>query len=162
RGVKGRAAVNGLDAFLYTERGVYRTGETVALTALLRDARGQAVSGLPLTLVVRRPDGVEYRRMQVEDQGIGGRAVGPPRLPGAMRGTWRVTAFSDPKGSPIGDLSFLVEDYVPERLELTLTPSAPALAAGAPAQIDLSARYLYGAPGSGLDVSGEVTVAAAE
>ena len=32
----------GLDAFVYTERGVYRTGETVHLTALLRDAQGAA------------------------------------------------------------------------------------------------------------------------
>ena len=40
RGVAGRPVPAGLDAFVYTERGVYRTGETVAVTALLRDARG--------------------------------------------------------------------------------------------------------------------------
>jgi uncharacterized protein YfaS (alpha-2-macroglobulin family) len=74
RGVKGRVAPTGLDAFLYTERGVYRSGETVYLTSLLRDAKGAAVTGLPLTIVVKRPDGVEYRRRQVEDQGAGGRA----------------------------------------------------------------------------------------
>src|SRR5689334_5279123 len=39
RGVAGRPVPAGLDAFVYTERGVYRTGETVAITALLRDAR---------------------------------------------------------------------------------------------------------------------------
>src|SRR6476659_6531050 len=42
RGVAGRPVPPGLDAFVYTERGVYRTGETVAVTALLRDARGVA------------------------------------------------------------------------------------------------------------------------
>ena len=160
RGVKGRPASGAVDAFLYTERGVYRTGETVALTALLRDVRGVAVPGVPLTLVVRRPDGVEYRRALVEDQGLGGRALSIPILPGSLRGTWRVAAYTDPKGSPIGDATFLVEDYVPARLEVNLTPQSPALRAGQPAAIDLSARYLYGAPGSDLDVSGEVTVAA--
>jgi uncharacterized protein YfaS (alpha-2-macroglobulin family) len=40
RGVAGRALPAGLDAFVYTERGVYRTGESVAITALLRDSRG--------------------------------------------------------------------------------------------------------------------------
>ena len=40
RGVAGRSVAAGLDAFVYTERGVYRTGETVHLTALLRDAQG--------------------------------------------------------------------------------------------------------------------------
>jgi uncharacterized protein YfaS (alpha-2-macroglobulin family) len=161
RGVKGRAASGAVDAYLYTERGVYRTGETVALSALLRDAKGAAVPGVPLTIVVRRPDGVEYRRALVEDQGLGGRALSIPILPGSLRGTWRIAAYTDPKGSSVGDASFLVEDYVPERLELTLTPKVDALRLGQPAPIDLAARYLYGAPGAGLSVSGEVTVATA-
>lgn len=161
RGVKGRVAPAGLDAFLYTERGVYRSGETVYLTTLLRDAKGAAVSGLPLTLVVKRPDGVEYRRRQVEDQGAGGRAHSIPLISGAQSGTWRVQAYSDPKGSAIGEISFLVEDYVPERLELTLAPKKQVLQAGEPAEIDVNARYLYGAPGSDLDVTGSMTVRAA-
>lgn len=161
RGVKGRVAPAGLDAYLYTERGVYRSGETVYLTSLLRDARGAAVSGLPLTLSVKRPDGVEYRRRQVEDQGAGGRAHSIPLLSGAATGTWRVQAYADPKGPAIGEVSFLVEDYVPERLELTLAPKAPVLQAGEPAQIDVTARYLYGAPGSALDVTGSMTIRAA-
>ena len=53
-----------LDAFLYTERGVYRSGETVFVAALLRDAKGVAKPGVPLTLVVKRPDGVEYKRVE--------------------------------------------------------------------------------------------------
>lgn len=161
RGVKGRVAPAGLDAYLYTERGVYRSGETVYLTGLLRDAKGAAVTGLPLTFAVKRPDGVEYRRRQVEDQGAGGRAHAIPLISGAQTGTWRVQAYVDPKGPAIGEVSFLVEDYVPERLELTLTPKAPVLQAGQPAEIDVSARYLYGAPGSGLDVTGSMTVRAA-
>ncbi len=161
RGVKGRVAPSGLDAFLYTERGVYRSGETVYLTSLLRDARGAAVTGLPLTLVVKRPDGVEYRRRQVEDQGAGGRAHSIPLLSGAATGTWRVQAYADPKGPAIGEVSFLVEDYVPEKLELTLTPKAPLLQAGQPAEIDVAARYLYGAPGAELDVTGQMTIRAA-
>src|SRR4029078_4933876 len=37
RGVGGRLAPAGLDAFVYTERGVYRSGETVQVAALFRD-----------------------------------------------------------------------------------------------------------------------------
>ena len=161
RGVKGRIAPTGLDAYLYTERGVYRSGETVYLTALLRDPKGAAITGLPLTLVVKRPDGVEYRRRQVEDQGAGGRAHSIPLISGAATGTWRVQAYADPKGQPIGEVTFLVEDYVPERLELTLTPKAPVLQAGEPAEIAVAARYLYGAPGSELDVTGTMTIRSA-
>jgi uncharacterized protein YfaS (alpha-2-macroglobulin family) len=162
RGVKGRRAAGALDAMVFTERGVYRTGETVYVTALLRDGKGIAAPNLPVTLVARRPDGVEYRRSLIADQGEGGRAWSLPILGGAMRGTWRLQAYADPKGPAIGETSFLVEDYVPERIDVTLTPSQKALAAGEPASITVDARYLYGAPGADLDVSGELSVMASE
>ncbi|HYY84853.1 MAG TPA: alpha-2-macroglobulin, partial [Beijerinckiaceae bacterium] len=161
RGVKGPAAPHAVDAHVFTERGVYRSGETVFVTALLRDSKGVAVPSVPLTLVAKRPDGVEYKRAVVEDQGLGGRSFSLPILAGAARGTWRIAAYTDPKGAPVGEATFLVEDYVPERLEITLTPKAPVLRRGQPAEIDVSARYLYGAPGSNLEVSGEVVVQAA-
>ena len=78
RGVTGRIVPAGLDAFVFTERGVYRTGETVHVTALLRDPLGVAALNVPLTLVVERPDGVEYRRAVVADQGLGGRNLDVP------------------------------------------------------------------------------------
>ncbi|KQO85005.1 alpha-2-macroglobulin [Methylobacterium sp. Leaf90] len=161
RGVKGRPAPGGAEAYVFPERGVYRSGETVQLTALLRDPQGAAVAGLPLTLVVKRPDGVEYRRAAVADEGLGGRSLALPLMAGAMHGTWRVSAYTDPKAPPVGEASWLVEDYVPERLEVSLTPKTPTLTRGEAATIDVAARYLYGAPGSGLDVSGSVAVQAA-
>ena len=158
RGVKGRPQPGAVEAYLFPERGVYRSGETVNLTGLVRDAAGIAVPDVPLTFVVRRPDGVEYRRAQVPDAGLGGRALALPLMPGAPHGTWRVAAHTDPKAPAIGEASFLVEDYVPERLDVTLSSAAPTLTKGAPATIDVAARYLYGAPGAGLEVSGTVLV----
>lgn len=161
RGVNGRKAPGALDAYVYPERGVYRSGETVNVTALLRNAQGVAVPHLPMTLVVKRPDGVEYRRERVGDQGVGGRAYSFPLLPGAATGAWRLQAFADPGRPPIGEASFLVEDYVPERLDVVLSPQDKLLAPANPSRVDLSARYLYGAPGAGLEVSGEIIISAA-
>ena len=113
RGVAGRDAPQGLDAFVFTERGVYRTGEIVHVTSLLRDAAGLAATDIPLTLVIERPDGVEYRRSVIPDQGIGGRSLDVPIISSAPTGTWRVAAYTDPKRPAVGEASFLVEDYVP-------------------------------------------------
>jgi uncharacterized protein YfaS (alpha-2-macroglobulin family) len=161
RGVKGRPAPRGLDAYLATERGVYRPGETVNVTTLLRDAAGRSVPNLPLTLVYMRPDGVEHRRAVVQDQGAGGRAHSLALFSGAARGTWRVEAYADARGRPIGELKFLVEDYVPDRLDVTLAARSAAIAKGSASTIDVAARYLYGAPGAGLPVSGEISLAPA-
>jgi alpha-2-macroglobulin len=158
RGVTGRPVPAGLDAFVYTERGVYRTGETVHITALARDGRGVAALGAPLTLVVERPDGVEYRRVAVPDQGLGGRNLDVPISATAASGTWRVRAFSDPKRPAIGDTTFLVEDYVPDRLEFDLASKAASISPSAPVEVTVDGRYLYGAPASNLELEGEVAI----
>ena len=36
-------------------------------------------------------------------------------------GTWRVRAFTDPKGSSVGETTFMVEDYIPERIEFDVS-----------------------------------------
>jgi uncharacterized protein YfaS (alpha-2-macroglobulin family) len=162
RGVSGRATPAGLDAFVYTERGVYRTGESVFITALLRDARGVAVENVPLTIVVERPDGVEYRRSVVADQGAGGRSLSVPIVASAMSGTWHVRTFADPKASAIGATTFLVEDYVPDRLEFELASPTGRISRTQPAELTVDGRYLYGAPAAALELDGEVAVEAAK
>ena len=160
RGVGGRIAPGPLDAMLFTERGVYRPGEKVFLTALLRDASGKAVPGMPLTLKVMRPDNVEHERQLLKDEGAGGRSLTLSVATTAMTGTWRVSAHADPKGPAIGEVSFLVEDYTPERLEMKLSSDKTVIGAGEPATIAIDGRYLYGAPAAQLGLEGEVNISA--
>ena len=160
RGVSGRDPPRALDAFLYTERGVYRSGETVFVAALLRDVEGKAKPGLPLTLVVKRPDGVEYKRVTLPDQGLGGRALSLPLLAGAPQGTWSIDAFADPRAPALGHADFLVQDYQAERLDFTLKPGVAIVNRGETIPVSLNAKFLYGAPASGLDVTGAIRLQA--
>ncbi|MEM7192631.1 MAG: MG2 domain-containing protein, partial [Pseudomonadota bacterium] len=158
RGVAGRDAPHGLDAFVFTERGVYRTGETVHVTSLIRNAAGMAAPDLPATLIIDRPDGVEYRRVTIQASKQGGLSTDLPVIASAQTGTYRIKVYSDPKSDPIGETSFLVEDYVPERLEFDLSTSAKSLSPQSPAKITLNGRFLYGAPASGLPIDGEARI----
>ncbi len=161
RGVKGREAPGPIDAYLYADRGVYRGGETVNLTALARDRAGKAES-LPMTLAVDRPDGVEYKRVTLPDQGLGGRAEAVALPSGAMTGTWRAKLYADPKDDPIAQISFLVEDYAPERLDLALDAKGAVLKAGEPATVEASGHYLYGPPAQGLAIEADIVVKPSE
>jgi uncharacterized protein YfaS (alpha-2-macroglobulin family) len=158
RGVSGRAVPAGADAFVYAERGVYRSSETVHLTALLRDGQGNAVTGGPLTLVIERPDGVEFRRAMLADQGAGGRTVTVALNSAVPTGTWRVRAFTDPKGPSVGETTFMVEDYVPERIEFELSSKEKQIRADLPVELKVDGHFLYGAPASGLKLEGDMLV----
>ena len=161
RGVSGRAVPAGADAFVYAERGVYRSTETVFLTALLRDGQGNAVAGGPLTLVIERPDGVEFRRAVLADQGAGGRSMTVPLNAAVPTGTWRVRAFTDPKAAAVGETTFMVEDYIPERIEFSLSSKEQVIKAEVPVELKVDGHFLYGAPASGLTLEGDMLVAPA-
>lgn len=158
RGVTGRPAPMALDAYLFTERGVYRPGADVHVTALLRDRKANAVPDVPLTLVFERPDGVEQRRVLLRDQAAGGRSFTLALLDRAMTGTWRVKAFADPKGNAVGETTFLVEDFVPDRMELNLSSPNSTIKPSGSAKLRIVGRYLYGAPAAGLKLEGDIVV----
>ena len=117
------------------------------------------VIGEALIDVVTRSDGVEYRRNVVPDQGLGGRSLDVPIISSAPTGTWRVAAFTDPKRPAIGEATFLVEDYVADRLEFDLTTTATSISPATTAKIEVDGRFLYGAPASGLTLDGEINIA---
>lgn len=158
RGVTGRPAPGALDVLAWTERGIYRAGETVHVAALARDHAANAVSNLPLTFLFRRPDGVEMRRIVNDGADLGGYAVALALPQNAMRGTWTVSVYTDPKANAVAEKRFLVEDFIPDRTAFDLTSDAGEIAVGRPAKVDVDGRFLYGAPAAGLSLEGEVNI----
>ncbi len=154
RGVDGREPPGPVDVYLTVDRGIYRPGETVHATALVRDAKAMALDDLPLTLITHRPDGKEAERRLVADQSLGGSVNGIAIAGDAMRGAWKVGIYADPKSSPLAEASYLVEDFLPERLDFDLTIEGETATLGQPLNARVAARYLYGAPAGRLQVSG--------
>ncbi|WP_353645389.1 alpha-2-macroglobulin family protein [Mesorhizobium sp. WSM2239] len=158
RGVMGRPAPGALDVYAWTERGIYRAGEEVHVAALARDDTAKAVENLPLTFIFSRPDGVEDRRIISDGANAGGHSVDLTLSPNAMRGTWTVNIHTDPKEAAVASHMFLVEDFVPDRIEFTLTSDSDEIAAGETANVTVDGRFLYGAPAAGLALEGEITL----
>jgi alpha-2-macroglobulin len=156
RGVEGREAAGSVDVFLTTDRGAYRAGETIYATALTRDADTKAVEGLPLTAILYRPDGVEYSRAQVQDGGKGGHVFSMPVAGSAPRGVWRLAVMADLEGAELASQSVLVEDFLPERIDFELSLPEGILNASDTPELTVAAKYLFGAPGAGLNIEGEV------
>lgn len=158
RGVEGRDQPGPVDGFLYTERGVYRPGETVQLMAMLRDQAANALANMPVTLIVNRPDGTEFTRYTLALTTSGALYQAIPLPKSSRRGRWSVAAHIDPKAPAVGKVDFSVEDFVPEKLKVELTSDAPILRTGKTAGFAIQADFLYGAPASGLAVESDMRV----
>jgi uncharacterized protein YfaS (alpha-2-macroglobulin family) len=158
RGVEGRPSPGPLDLFATTERGVYRPGETVFVTAILRDAKANAMPDLSLTMEVERPDGVVAKRELVGDKGAGGYFAPYTLVDGAMRGSWTVRFYADPKDTALTSATFLVEDFEPERLAFEVSTKATAVTLDDVTTIDVAAKYLYGATAPDLNVEADAVL----
>jgi alpha-2-macroglobulin len=159
RGVEGRDAPGPVDAFLYTERGVYRPGEKVESVTMLRDRTAHAVTA-PLTLVVTRPDGIEFRRSTMDAASLmGGAAHWEIQLtPTAPQGRWQLAAYLDPKAEAVGRTGFDVADFVPQRLKVTLSPQEKFITPKQDFHVKIESRFLYGAPAANLSGEGQARI----
>ena len=159
RGVTGRPASGPVDLFLTTDRGAYRPGEVIHVTALARDHQARAIHGLPLTARLLRPDGVEYARVVSGHERAGGHVISLPLGFDVPRGAWRVEMRADPDAPALASQTVLVEDFLPERIdfELSLAADGP-VDPTAPPDVLITARHLFGPAAAGLALSGSVSV----
>ena len=156
--VQGRGVSGPFDLYAFTDRGIYRPGESIRLTTLLRDSKALAVEGRNLTLRVLRPDNAEEEKRTLIDDKFGG-YVETIKLPAqAARGQWTLEIVVEGTETKIVK-TISVEDFVPQRLKLSLKPEEqPVLTAGETRTITLDAQFYYGAPGSNLETEAEIRI----
>jgi hypothetical protein len=149
RGVQGVPHPGPLDAFVWLDRGIYRPGETVQVMAMLRDAAGQPMD-IPATVTVKRPNGQVFLRATPPHTGDASLYLPVVLSSGAATGTWHVEVTADPNAPPIGSTDFRVDAFVPDRMAVEAGPLPQILIPGQAARIPVQARFLYGAPATGL------------
>jgi uncharacterized protein YfaS (alpha-2-macroglobulin family) len=110
---------------MFGPRDLYRPGETVILNALLRDGDGKPLAEQPVKLDVVQPDGQVIRSL-VSKPVNGLYQFTYPLDSGAATGMWHIRASTGDNQPREWD--FHVEDFMPERMALNLTPQNTPLA----------------------------------
>jgi len=155
----GRDVPRTYDVMLYTERGVYRPGDTIHLTGLVRDAAGRTPPAFPLCLHVKRPDGRTIATLPVRHdptcQGIF--QVAYPTDERGQTGPYRFVASLPGAKETLGQTQTLVEAFVPARIEVSAEPSKARYGPKDKVEIKASVRYLFGKPAVGLTATAEGT-----
>lgn len=152
------------DVFAWSGRDLYRPGETVRVSALLRDHDGQPVATKgkalqPLFLRYVQPDGKTFleTRLQPDAQGYVRHAQLIPVE--AATGRWRIEFRTDPGSKEaVQGMTLRVEEFLPERLKLELD-AQPTLKPGEPLRLSVDGAYLYGAPAAGNRFTAKLAVA---
>ncbi len=155
----GRALPGSLDAWLSTARGVYRPGEAVELTALLRDADARAVPGQDMLLRLIRPDGLEADRRLLSNDRDGGYVARFELPTTAVPGRWQIVAHANGangEAAAVGRTEFTVGEVLPPRLDVALSADRPRVAADGRLTLTIDANYLSG--GDAARLPGELSL----
>lgn len=145
--------------FAWSGRDLYRPGETFTLSLLARGADGAALPPVPIKADLKQPGGdvVSSDMWQPNAKTPGYLQEGIDLPPDAATGEWSIELRANP-ASKLADAiyRFKVEEFLPERMKLTLKSETKPLAAGADFNIAVQGDYLYGAPASGNRLLGSV------
>jgi uncharacterized protein YfaS (alpha-2-macroglobulin family) len=116
------------------------------------------VPEVPLTLKLQRPGGVTVLERSVTGDELGGYHLEIPLSPAAPAGRWSLSAYLDYDSAPVGSMTFLVEDFVPQRIETELTSALEQLQPGVLFEVRFKGRFLYGPPAADLKTEAQATL----
>ena len=141
-------------ASMFSDRGVYRPGETAHVVAIVRDAHDRAPdAGLPIEVRITDPRAKLVKKLTANTNAAGEIAIDHALPQFADTGHWQVSLSIADK--PLASYDLQVEEFVPARMKVTAAPQHPDALLGEPLAFDVAARYLFG--GSAMDSGVEMT-----
>ncbi len=138
------------DVFAWSGRDLYRPGETVRISALMRNYDGKPVKAQPLFLSLKQPDGKVFIESQLSPREAGYFEWRQEIPADAPTGRWQVEFRTAPgAGDVVQGMTLRVEEFLPERMKLELDSAQATIKPGQPLLLRVDAAYLYGAPAAG-------------
>ncbi|WP_336517412.1 alpha-2-macroglobulin [Pollutibacter soli] len=138
-------SLTGMDAFIYGERDIYRPGEEIHQSLVLRDKQWKSPGEIPVRFRLVMPNGKEMKniRKMLNDEGSAEIAVPIPYE--AYTGAYRLEVYS---GNDIllGTKTISVEEFVPDRIKVDVAVSQTVLMPGDSASLQITAVNLFGPP----------------
>gem|GEM_PF-1967473 len=144
---------------VYSNRQLYRPGEEITINALLRDKDGMRLPAQKLELALINPEGKTVQNLVLQESEQGFYQTRITTDNDAKTGIWTVELRTDSRmKQPNGRLALHIEEFMPERMELTLKPSATTLNHNQELNLDIASRYLFGAPAVDNLIKGKVNL----
>ncbi|RMT93061.1 hypothetical protein ALP39_02642 [Pseudomonas marginalis pv. marginalis] len=164
-GLEEDGAIDRLSAYLFTDRGLYRPGETAHLGMIVRSGNWKgALQGLPVELQITDPRGLEVIRQPLKLSASGFESFDFPSSEVAPAGEYTATLQligQKQTRTDLGSVSFKVRDFEPDRMKVSLSlHDTPVQGWIPPDQVvaKVTAMHLFGAPAAGRRVTAKMSL----
>jgi uncharacterized protein YfaS (alpha-2-macroglobulin family) len=164
-GVENAKSAQQLSTYLFSDRGIYRPGETTHLGLITRTADWKSsLAGLPVDVEITDSKGTVVSVNQLKLSPAAFDEVAFTSQPAAPTGTYEATAYlikDDKNRDLLGSTSFKVQEFEPDRMKVRLDLADKPIE-GWLRPADVKARvtvaHLFGEPASNRRVEGEMSL----
>ncbi len=147
---------DGIRAYIYTERGVYRPGDEINLSVIARNENNTFPDRHPVQLRLFNPEGQMIYETTNSEGNDGFYSFNLKTQESAPTGNWEVTI-------DVGSRTFYhvikIETVVPYKLKVNIEPAADKIKWNDQyLEFDINSKYLFGTPAAGLSAEAEVEI----
>lgn len=169
--VDGVKSSEGMNAYLFNDRGIYRPGETAHIGIIVKSKNwAESMEGLPMILEITNPHGQVVNKQVLALSKEGLLAADFTSSETASTGVYNAALYlgrdNNEKGIQLGNIALRVEEFLPDRMKMTSVftqdkRSIDGLGWVKPEQLqsDVSLMMLYGAPAKKRRVTAKINIA---
>ncbi|MEO5997029.1 MAG: MG2 domain-containing protein, partial [Chitinophagaceae bacterium] len=150
-----RSNSTGLDAFIYAERDIYRPGEKVNFSVIIRDKIWNSPGDMPIKLKFLLPNGKELKtfRKTLNEQGSAEGSI--DISPVAITGSYSLEVYTS-NDILLSAKAFMIEEFVPDRIKVKVVLDKPSLKAGETTEFQINAVNFFGPPAANRNYEAEI------
>lgn len=138
----------GVKAFIYTERGVYRPGDNVNLSVIVRNEQDTFPENHPLTITIKNPKRQLFLEKILNTAKDGFYSFSFKTDENDPTGNWQVIVKA---GDSVFHHMLRIETVVPYKLKIKIDSDKKAVTKEkAELELEVDTKYLFGTPGSDL------------
>jgi len=147
--IEGRPYLSsGYEGFIYSDRGVYRPGETVHLRTVIRGQGVEVPDSFPVLFDIKKPDGMRFDKVTGILSEFGTVDIDLPMPDYALTGAYEVSLKLPGDDEAIGTYSFNVEEFMPDRIKVDVNIPEKRYKTEEIIPVKVKAEQFFGAPAS--------------
>jgi uncharacterized protein YfaS (alpha-2-macroglobulin family) len=165
-GIENGKSAQELSSYLFSDRGIYRPGETVHLGVITRTADWQAsLAGLPIDVEITDSRGLVVSRSQLKLSAASFDEITFTTQAASPTGTYQAVAYvtktRQSYRETLGSTSFRVQEFEPDRMKVQLELSDKPIAGWLKTdevKARISVAHLFGEPAGNRRVEADMTL----
>ncbi len=148
---------SGLDAFVYAERNIYRPGEKVNFSVVIRDRDWKTPGDIPIKMKFLMPNGKELKsfRKSLNEEGSVEGSI--DIATSAITGSYTLEVYTS-NDVLLAAKNFSIEEFVPDRIRVSTKLDKAFLRPGESANLSVNAVNFFGPPAANRNYETEIQV----